>query len=141
MILVDSNVWSELLKQQRHEPVVTWLSANSEDIVLSSIVLAELRFFVAKQPAGKRRRQMAMVLGAIDAGVGARFADFGDRDAVAYGDLMAAMRRAGTPVRAIDGLIAAQALCRGYALATRNVEDFRPTGVEVINPWDSSALG
>lgn len=137
MILVDSNVWSELLKPQRHEPVVAWLSANSEDIVLSSIVLAELRFFVASQPAGRKRRQMELTLGAIDAGVGSRFADFGDRDAVAYGDLMAAMRRAGTPVPAIDGLIAAQALCRGYALASRNVRDFLPTGVEVINPWEA----
>ena len=137
MILVDSNVWSELLKPQRHEPVLAWVAANFEDMVLSSIVLAELRFFVAKQPAGKRRRMMDLTLGAIDAGIGSRFVDFGDRDAVAYGDLMASMRRAGTPVPAIDGLIAAQALCRGYAVATRNVGDFLRTGVEVINPWEA----
>lgn len=135
MILVDSNVWSELLKPQRDERVVRWLADNSEDIVLSAIVLAELQFYVAKQPAGRKRRVAELVLAAIDSGVGSRFVDFGERDAAAYGDLMATMRRAGTPIPALDGLIAAQAICRGYAVATRNVKDFSPTGVEVVNPW------
>jgi toxin FitB len=136
LILVDSNVWSELLKPQRDERVLAWLDERQEELVLSSIVLAELRFFVAKQPVGKRQRNMALVLSAIDAGVGARFADFGDRDAEAYGDLMAKMRRAGTPIPALDGLIAAQALWRGYVVATRNVSDFEWTGVALVNPWE-----
>lgn len=137
MILVDTNVWSELLKPQRHAPVVAWLADHADDIVLSSIVFAELKFFVAKQPVGKKRRTMELLLAAIDAGVGSRFVDFGDRDAAAYGDLMAAMRRAGTPIPALDGLIAAQAICRSYALATRNVQDFARTGVELVNPWET----
>lgn len=135
MILVDTNVWSELLKHQRDEGVVRWLSDKSEDIVLSAIVLAELRFYVATQSPGRKRRVSELVLAAIDSGVGSRFVDFGEGDAAAYGDLMAAMRRAGTPIPALDGLIAAQALSRGYAVATRNVKDFAQTGVELIDPW------
>lgn len=117
--------------------MVEWLASNSNNLVLSSIVLAELRFFVAKQQDGRRKKHAGAVLTAIDAGVGSRFVDFANEDAQAYGDLMAAMRRAGTPLPAIDGLIAAQALAHGYALATRNVRDFQRTGVELIDPWAS----
>ena len=104
--------------------------------MLSAIVLAELRFFVAKQPDGRKKTLASDLLTAIDAGAGSHFADFAAADASAYGALMAAMRRAGTPIPAIDGLIAGQALARGYPLATRNVQDFQRTGVTLINPWD-----
>ena len=116
--------------------MTAWLAENSDALVLSSIVLAELKFFVGIQPEGKRRDSAERILNAIDAGVGSRFADFDSVDAGAYGALMTKMRSAGTPIPAIDGLIAAQALARGYALATRNVRDFERTGVKVINPWE-----
>ena len=105
--------------------------------MLSSIVLAELRFFVAKQPDGRKKAFANDLLTAIDAGVGGRFADFADADAAAYGALMARMRRAGTPLPAIDGLIAAQAMVRGCPIATRNVQDFRRTGLTLVNPWEA----
>lgn len=135
MILVDTNVWSELLKPQREPAVVDWLEYNSTDLVLSAIVLAELRYLVAKQDDGRRKKHASDLVTAIDAGVGSRFADFASNDAHRYGELMAERRRAGKTMPAIDGLIAAQALERGYALATRNVKDFQSLGLTLVNPW------
>lgn len=128
-------MWSALLKPVRDERVVDWLARNSDDLVLSSIVLAELRFFVAKQPEGKKKNFVGDLVTAIDANAGSRFADFASDDAAAYGDLMAKLRRAGTPIAAIDGLIAAQAIVRGHEVATRNVKDFSRTSVTLIDPW------
>jgi toxin FitB len=136
LILVDTNVWSELLKPQREPVVVQWLEDNSSDLYLSSIVLAELRYLVAKQGDGRRKKHASDLVTAIDAGVGRRFADFAGDDARRYGELMAARRRIGKAMPAIDGLIAAQALQRGLALATRNVSDFQDLGLTIVNPWD-----
>ena len=124
-------------KPVREQRVLDWIAANSDELVLSSIVLAELRFYVAKQIDGRRKTFVHNLLTAIDASVGKRFANFDAIDASVYGDLMAAMRRAGTPIPVMDGLVAAQAMARCYAVGTRNVKDFLPTGVEVINPWDA----
>ena len=135
MILVDTNGWSELLKPLRHEGAVAWLAANERDLVLSSIVLAELHYYVAKQPAGARRQRAAATIQAIDAGVGSRFADFAGGTARHYGELMAERRATGRTMPAIDGLIAAQALEGGHSLATRNVADFEGTGLVLIDPW------
>lgn len=115
--------------------MANWLASHADQLVLSAIVLAEPRYFVAKQPDGRRKTQVGRILTAIDASVGSRFADFGEVDALAYGDLMSVMRRAGTPLPTIDGLIAAQALARGHTVATRNVRDYQRTGVTLIDPW------
>jgi predicted nucleic acid-binding protein len=137
LILVDTNVWSELLKPVQNETVLCWLRENSESLVLSSIVLGELRFFVAKQDDGRRKDDMRNVLAAIETRIDKRFVGFGDQDAAAYGDLMARMRRTGTPLPVIDGWIAAQAIANGFPVSTRNVDDFARSGVQVINPWEA----
>lgn len=113
-----------------------WLNNNTSDLVLSSIVLAELRFYVAKMDDGQRKEQANRLVTAIDAGAGSRYADFGSDDAQRYGELMAHRRRSGTPMSAVDGLIAAQALVRGHSLATRNVKDFQGLGLSLIIPWN-----
>lgn len=114
-----------------------WLEQNGEELVLSSIVLGELRFYVAIQPLGKRRDKAEQILTAIDARSGSRFVDFDSRDAQIYGDLMARLRALGKPIPALDGQIAAQALARGYAVATRNIKDFVNAGMKVVNPWEA----
>ncbi len=137
MILVDTNVWSEQLKTVRDERILEWTDAHGEQLCLSSIVLGELRLFVAKQDEGKRKEAMDELLAAIVAATSDRFAGFGEAEAAAYGELMARMRRAGTPLPLIDGWISAQALANGLSIATRNVKHFEPTGLTVINPWEA----
>jgi predicted nucleic acid-binding protein len=137
LILVDTNVWSELLKPQRNERVLQWLSNHASELLLSAIVLAELRFYVAKQTDGRRKRWAHDVVTAIDAGVGERFAEFGSGDALCYGELMARLRAEGTPIPLPDGWIAAQALARRIPVATRNLRDFARTGVVLIDPWNA----
>lgn len=137
MILVDTNVWSEQLKTVQEKRVLDWTDANGGQLYMSSIVLAELRFFVAKQDEGRRKKTMADLLAAIAAATSERFVGFGEAEATAYGDLMARMRQAGTPLPLIDGWISAQSIANGLSVATRNVQHFEPAGMTVINPWEA----
>ena len=135
MILVDTNVWSELLKPFRNDVVHDWVDRNGNQLVLSSIVLGELRLFVEKQEDGRRKNELHDMLAAIRARADDRLLDFGEDDANQYGKLMAEMRKSGTPLPQMDGLIAAQALANGLTVATRNIKDFQRTGVALVNPW------
>jgi predicted nucleic acid-binding protein len=71
---------------------------------------------------------------------GHRFADrifpLTEAAVLAYGDIMSAVLRGGRPMTAPDGMIAAIARINGGRLATRNLQDFETTGLELINPWD-----
>ena len=65
-----------------------------------------------------------------------RIFSFDDRAAEAYGDIVAAAERAGTPINVADGLIAAIALVHGMSIATRDIGDFDAAGAPLVNPWD-----
>ena len=65
-----------------------------------------------------------------------RIYSFDDRAAEAYGDIVAAAERAGTPINVADGLIAAIALVHGMSIATRDVSGFHAAGAPLVNPWD-----
>ena len=137
MILVDTNVWSELLKPVRDERVLAWIATNAEQLHLSSIVLGELRFFAAKQDDGRRKEVLAEAIEALWVTYSTRLVQFGEPEAAAYAELMSRMRRAGTPLPLIDGWIAAQAIANDLSMATRNVADYARTGLLVINPWEA----
>ena len=65
---------------------------------------------------------------------------FDDRAAEAYGDIVPAAERAGTPINVADGLIAAIALVHGMSIATRDISDFDVTGAPLVNPWGFTML-
>ena len=97
---------------------------------------AEIRSGVAYLPDGACRRGLAEVA---DRAFGRLFADrilpFDSRAARIYADIAARRRRRGRPISPADCQIAAIALSRGMALATRNLRDFADTGAELIDPW------
>lgn len=139
MILVDTNVFSELTKPAPEPKVTDWLFDHRIETLLSTIVLAELTVGVRNTPGATHRR---MLLGWLDRLVErhtGRIVPFDLAAAQRWGEFAArvliAEQRVGS--RQFDTLIAAQALVLDVPLATRNVRDFEGTDVKLIDPWQA----
>ena len=140
MIILDTNVVSELMRREPDPTVEAWVAAQAaSSLFLSVIGEAELRYGVAIMPAGRRReiiaRKMDEMLREDFAG---RILPFDRNAATAFAEIAAARRFAGRPVSQSDCQTAATARSRGAAVATRNVRDFAGMGVRIINPWAGS---
>lgn len=137
MILLDTNVLSELTKAHPAANVVRWLEDHEPRLALPTIVLAELRYGIARLADGRRKRSLLDFWDATrDRFLGRTFA-FDVQAARIYGEIVAEAQRRGRTVMVGDGQIAAIALDRGIPVATRATDDFAPTGVGLINPWSS----
>jgi len=139
MIILDTNVISEPLRQTPEGQVIKWIDAQAlETLYLSAITVAELRFGMASLPTGKRRDRLQESLEKqvlpLFAG---RVLPFDMSASQAYGELMAKARVAGLAISAADGYIAATAAANGMMVATRDVSPFEAAGVDTINPWES----
>ena len=137
MILLDTNVLSEVLLPLPDSRVLRWIDSQPDAaLFISAITEAELRYGVALLPPGRRRTALAA---AIDRILAEDFADsilpFDSPAAAAFAEIAASRRRAGRPTSQSDAQIAAIARSRGAIVATRNVPDFVKCGIGVVNPW------
>ena len=135
--LLDTNVVSELMRESPEPAVARWISNHPvEDLFLSAVSEAELRYGAAILPLGRRRETLFFK---IEAMLSDAFEDrvlaFDSDAARAYGHIAAARRSAGRPVASADCQIAAIAAARRMRLATRNVRDFRDMGIDIVDPW------
>lgn len=139
MILLDTNVVSELMRSQPETAVVAWVVAQARtSLFLSAVSEAELRFGVAILPPGQRQARLDHAIdGMIREDFAGRVLPFDSDAARAYAAIAAARRAAGRPISHADCQIAAIARSRGAAIATRNVRDFDDCGVKVIDPWQA----
>ncbi len=138
--LLDTNVVSELMRESPEPVVARWVSGHPlEDLFLSAVSEAELRYGTAILPLGRRRETL---LFKIEAMLSDAFEDrvlpFDSDAARAYGPIAAARRSAGRPVASADCQIAAIAAARRMRLATRNVRDFEDMGIEIVDPWSGA---
>jgi predicted nucleic acid-binding protein len=137
MILLDTNVISEPLRQSPDERVIAWIDAQPmETLFLSVITVAELRAGVALLPAGKRRSGLHESLEKrvlpLFAG---RVLPLDLPCTQAYAALMFKSRSSGLSFATADAYIAAIAAANGFAVASRDVSPFKLAGAAVINPW------
>ena len=137
MIVLDTNVISEVLRPVPEPEVLSWLrSVPRCDIWTCTVVLAELFSGADLMPAGKRQQLLREKMEQL---VPTLFVDqillFDLSAARAYGPILAARQAKGRPIDEIDAQIAAIAKVHGAALATRNIRDFEYCGVPLINPW------
>jgi predicted nucleic acid-binding protein len=137
MIVLDTNVLSELMRTAPEPRVDRWLAAQpTASVFTSAVTEAELRYGIALLPAGKRRSSLSALLQEILAeDFDGRILPFDSPAAAAFAEIATDRRKAGKPISQADAQIAAIARSRGAALATRNVADFQGCGIEVINPW------
>jgi toxin FitB len=130
--LVDANVLSEATKPEPDPRVVEWLRRNERTIAVDPVVLGEVRFGILLLAKGRRRTELERWFDRgvsriqcvpSDAKVGMRWAQ-----------LLADLRRRGTPMSVKDSLIAAAALAHSLSVATLNRRDFEPAKVALVDP-------
>ncbi|MSQ84258.1 MAG: type II toxin-antitoxin system VapC family toxin [Myxococcales bacterium] len=137
MILLDTNILSELMQPQADANVVAWLDQHdSECLMISAVTAAELLYGIGRLPAGKRK---ADLLAAADTMLNQDFADrvlpFDALAAARYATLVVHREQSGRPIGMADAQIAAICLSHNAVLATRNTKDFVDIGLPLINPW------
>ncbi|OYV32209.1 MAG: VapC toxin family PIN domain ribonuclease [Rhodospirillales bacterium 20-64-7] len=137
MILLDTNILSELMRPAPSPAVMSWLAAQpAASLFISAVTEAELRYGVLLLPEGRRRADLIAALEAmLTEDFAGRILPFDSAAALAFAAIAASRRQAGKPISQFDAQIAAIVRSRGAALATRNVADFAECGVEIINPW------
>ncbi len=140
MIILDTNVLSELMRPNPSPRVVAWVAKQpATELFTTSITEAEIFYGIELLTKGKRREGLL-------AAAEAMFTDdlagriFGfESDAARVFSKIAAHRRAlGRPISHADAQIVAIAQVRGAKLATRNVADFEDCGLDIVDPWNGS---
>jgi predicted nucleic acid-binding protein len=135
--LLDTCVVSELVSKTPHAGVVSWVdSVDEHDLFLSVITIGEIVKGIAKLPQSARQRELRHWL---EEALLPRFRDrilpIDVTVVTVWGALTAGLEQQGRKMPAIDALIAATVLHRELSLVTRNENDFRHAGVQLINPW------
>jgi predicted nucleic acid-binding protein len=137
LIVVDTNVISELTRQAPAPEVMSWLdSLAADEVATTAITAADLLHGVERLPGGCRKTELsAAVHGLLSDDFRGRVLAFDEESASRYAEIVTGRERVGRAIGVADAQIAA--ICRGIgaALATRNTGDFEETGVKLINPW------
>lgn len=137
MIVVDSNVLSELMHAVPAPMVLDWSRQQPRAALLTTAVTqAEIHFGIELLPLGKRREALESAAERLFLREFAgRILPFDSAAAVIFSAIAAGRRKIGRPMSLPDAQIAAIARVHGAAVATRNVSDFTDCGVTVIDPW------
>lgn len=138
MILLDTNIVSEVMKIRPAEAVVAWLnSQDSERLYISAITIGEIAYGLRILPDGKRRSGLIDRFERFVAlAFNQRVLSYDEPAARIFGELMGDRREFGLPMSIPDGQIAAIARRDHSSVATRNILDFESCGIEVINPFE-----
>lgn len=138
MIILDTNVVSEMMRPAPATVVLNWLATQSaEDMHVTAITMAEILFGIELLAAGKRRDALQAGAEKTFAVFAGRILPFDDRSAHAFAAISSSRRKQGRPMSELDAEIAAIARANGAMLATRNVNDFERCGVQLVDPWET----
>lgn len=137
MIVLDTNVISEIFRPSPEARVLDWLASLTGDVAITSVTLAELLAGLRRLPDGQRKEALTRrIETALEPYRGSRSVlPFDDLAADRYADVLVARESAGAPISTADAQIAAICRAHGATCATRNVKDFAHTGVELVDPW------
>lgn len=136
MILLDTNVVSELQKPGGNPRVKAFAERRTSDLHLSVITLGEILYGVSLLDHGRRRRELERYYAALDEIFGERILPISSEIAELWAKLRAGHRGIGRVLPLADGLIAATAIVHDLTLWTRNTSDFGETGARLFNPWE-----
>jgi len=137
VIVLDTNVLSEVLKPLPSEKVLRWLAAQDAAAVFTTaITQAEILYGIEALQPGRRRTRLSEAVDRMFAEeFQGRILPFDDDAARAFAKIVAARDAAGLPISQFDATIAAITRSRGAAVATRNAADFERCGIQIVNPW------
>jgi predicted nucleic acid-binding protein len=135
MILLDTNVVSELMRPEPEPAVLQWMADQTDALFITALSCAEILFGIELLPKGRRRQRLGEQAAAMfSEDFAGRILGFDLATAPAYAAIAGTRRKAGQPLSPIDGMIAAIAQVHGASIATRD-GDFSGCGVPLVNPW------
>jgi hypothetical protein len=138
VIILDTNVISELMRAEPDQRVLAWARARpGTELSTTAITVAEIRCGLARLPQGRRRRTLATAADDVFKAFSGQVIPFDRRAADEYGSLVADCEHGRRPIEGFDAQIAAICRSSGADLATRNGADFGGTGLTVIDPWQA----
>ena len=140
MIILDTNVLSELMRPKPSPVVVAWVARQpAAELFTTSISEAEIFYGIELLTKGKRREGLLAAAEAMFAeDLAGRIFGFESEAARVFSKIAANRRALGRPISHADAQIAAIARVRGAKLATRSVADFEGCGLDVVDPWNGS---
>lgn len=138
MIVLDTNVLSEILRPEPDARVQAWLEAQPRpSLFTTTVTRGELFYGVRLLPDGQRKVSLVNAVQAIfDQDLAGQVLSFDNASADAYARIAAARKIAGKPISQFDAMIAAITRSRGASLATRNIRDFTNCGIDLVDPWN-----
>lgn len=139
MIIVDTNVVSELMRAEPSPSVLGWVSAQEpRELRITAITVAEILYGIERLPTGKRKAALRGAAVDIFSRFAAEVLPFDAAAAAVYPEIVDLRDRQGLPISGYDAQIAA--ICRTHdaRLATSNEKDFAGVGVDLINPWSAT---
>ncbi len=138
MIVLDTNVLSELMKRKGSKVVRNWAAQQPVmSLFTTTITQAEILYGIAILPQGKRKDELTHAANLMFAeDFSRRVLPFDEVAAVAFASIAAQRRANGNPLSQADAQIAAICYTRQATIATRNVSDFTGCGISIINPWE-----
>jgi predicted nucleic acid-binding protein len=140
MIVVDTNVVSELMRPSPERAVQEWvLSHRARELCSTAITVAEILYGIEQLPERRRKEVLRSAAAEIFEVFAEQVLPFDAAAAEQYALVVTQRDGLGPPIDGLDAQIAAICRAQRAALATRNLVDFRKTGVEVINPWQAGS--
>ncbi|MBT3271888.1 MAG: type II toxin-antitoxin system VapC family toxin [Spirochaetales bacterium] len=138
MTIIDTNVFSEIMRPDPDERVIDWMDEQQrKNIGITAITVAEILYGIGSLPEGNRKNRLFDAATAIfDEDFSGRIYAFDHLAAVEYADIVIQRDRIGAPISMPDAQIAAICRISNAALATRNTKDFKNTILSLINPWE-----
>lgn len=137
MIVLDTNVLSELIRPVPEPKVLAWLAAQAADALFTTAISrGEMLYGVRLLPAGHRQAGLLQDIEAIfSMDMAGRVLPYDEAAADAHADIAAHRRTLGRPSSQSDMMIAGIVRSHGATLATRNVRDFEECGITLVDPW------
>jgi predicted nucleic acid-binding protein len=137
MILLDTNVLSELMRREPAPAVLQWIDQQRRyDLCVSAVTRAEIELGIALVPSGRRKQALQAAAAQMFAEFSGRCLAFDERAAVFYAEVVAKRVQMGRPISVEDAQIAAMALASRSALATRDTQDFAGIeGLSLVDPF------
>lgn len=138
MIIVDTNVVSELMRPAPDAAVREWVGSHDTRLHTTSISLAEIRYGIERLPNGRRKDLLRTAADDVFVAFEDQVLPFDAAAALEYASIVTNREDAGSPIDGFDAQIAAICSVHRATLATRNGRAFRDTGIDVLNPWQQT---
>ena len=138
MMILDTNIVSEMMKSASNRQVRYWLNEQEpSELFITSVTVAEIIYGIRILQDGKRKKHLEVTFSNIvRKAFEFRVLKFDEKAAYQYGDIMAHRRLQGRPLSVCDGQIASIAHVHSYAVVTRNTNDFSGCSLDLINPFE-----